>query len=315
MSKKYVVLTGGVGGAKLVLGLAQVAPPEDITVIVNTGDDFTHLGLYVSPDMDTLLYTLSAKANRTLGWGREDETWGFIEALRSLGGEDWFLLGDRDLALHILRTAALARGDTLSAVTRAFAKAWNVDVTMLPMSDDRVSTEVDTVEGVLPFQRYFVERRCAPVARSIAFEGATAARAAPGVIEAIQAPETHTILIAPSNPYLSVDPILAVPGIRTALAAARAPVVAISPIIAGKAVKGPTSKLMQELGVEATSTAIAMHYAGLLDGMIIDEQDIGSPPPLPYAATDTLMTDLDDRTRVAAAALALADRLAPSTNR
>lgn len=307
---KVVVLTGGVGGAKLVLGLTQVMPPEDITAIVNTGDDFSHLGLWVSPDLDTLLYTLAGKANPTLGWGREDETWSFMETLRSLGGEDWFLLGDRDLALHVLRTTALARGEPLGAIMRRFAQAWGIATTILPMSDDPVATHLDTDEGALPFQRYFVERRCAPAVRAISFKGTEQAQAGPGVVDAILSSDTRAILIAPSNPYLSVDPILAVPDIRAALAAATAPIVAVSPIIAGKAVKGPTAKLMAELGVEATSSAIAAHYAGLLDGMLIDDQDVASPPPIPYAATDTLMTSLEDRARVATAALALADRLA-----
>src|SRR3984885_2312124 len=167
---KVVVLTGGVGGAKLVLGLMQVMPAADITAIVNTGDDFRHLGLRVSPDLDTLLYTLSGKSNVAQGWGREGESWQFMETLRSLGGEDWFQLGDGDLALHVLRTAALARGETLSAVTSRFTERWGVRTVMLPMSDDPVATHLATDEGDLPFQRYFVERRCAPAVRAIRFE-------------------------------------------------------------------------------------------------------------------------------------------------
>ncbi len=310
MSDKVVVLTGGVGGAKLVLGLAQIMPPANITAIVNTGDDFRHLGLWVSPDIDTLLYTLSGKANAAQGWGREGETWQFMAALRSLGGADWFNLGDGDLALHALRTEALAQGETLSAVTRRFGKAWSVDVTMLPMSDDPVATHLATDAGDLPFQRYFVEQRCLPVVRAIRFEGAHAAKPAPGVIEAIRDPATRAILIAPSNPYLSVDPILAVPGVRAALAEASAPVVAVSPIVGGKAVKGPTGKLMDELGVSATPATIAAHYAGILDGLLVDERDAADGLALPHAFADTLMTTLDDRARVARAALELAGRIA-----
>jgi LPPG:FO 2-phospho-L-lactate transferase len=310
VSGGIVVLTGGVGGAKLVLGLTRIAPAREIVAVVNTGDDFRHLGLWVSPDLDTLLYALSGKANQQLGWGREDESWGFMEALASLGGEDWFRLGDRDLALHVLRTAALARGERMSDVTRAFARAWGVEVTMLPMSDDPVATHLDTDEGMLPFQSYFVARRCMPVVRGISFEGAKQSEPAPGVVEAIRSPETRAILIAPSNPYLSIDPILAVPGIREAIAAASAPVVVVSPIIAGEAVKGPTAKLMRELGVEASPRVVAAHYAGLIDGMVIDDRDAGAPPPVAWAATDILMTSLEDRARVAQAALALAGRLA-----
>jgi len=309
VTRKVVVLTGGVGGAKLVLGLAQVMPPEHIVAIVNTGDDFRHLGLWISPDIDTLLYTLAGKANAAQGWGREGETWQFMAALRSLGGEDWFNLGDGDLALHVERTAALARGETLSAIVRRFGQAWGVRTAMLPMSDDPVATHLATDVGDLPFQRYFVERRCAPAVSAIRFEGSAAARPAPGVIEAIRDSETRAILIAPSNPYLSVDPILAVPGIRDALAGAAAPVVAVSPIVGGQAVKGPTAKLMAELGVAATPATIAAHYAGLLDGLLVDERDAVDGLAIAYDQADTLMTTLDDRARVARAALALADRI------
>ena len=212
--RRIVTLTGGVGGAKLVLGLMRICPPEQITAIVNTGDDFQHFGLTISPDIDTLLYTLSGKANAAQGWGREGESWSFMDALKSLGGEDWFLLGDGDLALHVLRSHLLARGETLSAITARFAAAWGLDLTILPMSDDPVATHLNTSEGDMPFQRYFVERRCAPEVRAIRFEGAERAKPAGGVIEAITAPDTRAIVIAPSNPWLSVDPILAVPGIR-----------------------------------------------------------------------------------------------------
>ena len=253
MTGRVVVLTGGVGGAKLVLGLAQVMPPEAITAIVNTGDDFRHLGLAISPDIDTLLYTLAGKANAVQGWGREGETWQFMAALRSLGGEDWFNLGDGDLALHVARSDALGRGETLSAVTRRFAEAWGVRTRMLPMSDDPVATYLMTDAGDLPFQRYFVEQRCAPAVRAIRFEGAAAARPAPGVVEAICDPATRAILIAPSNPYLSVDPLLAVPGIRAALAQASAPVVAVSPIVGAGCgtILYPTSLVRSHTGTGA----------------------------------------------------------------
>ena len=307
---RIVTLTGGVGGAKLVLGLMRICPPEQITAIVNTGDDFQHFGLTISPDIDTLLYTLSGKANAAQGWGREGESWSFMDALKSLGGEDWFLLGDGDLALHVLRSHLLARGETLSALTARFAAAWGLDLTILPMSDDPVATHLNTSEGDMPFQRYFVERRCAPEVRAIRFEGAERAKPAAGVIEAITAPDTRAIVIAPSNPWLSVDPILAVPGIREALASARAPVVAVSPIVGGQAVKGPAAKLMQELGLTVTNKSIAAHYADVIDGLLIDERDDAYAVSIPYDIGDTLMKTLEDRERVARAVLTLADRIA-----
>lgn len=307
---RVVTLTGGVGGAKLVLGLMQICPPEQITAIVNTGDDFRHLGLAISPDIDTLLYTLSGKANKTQGWGREGESWNFMDAVKSLGGEDWFLLGDGDLALHVLRSHLLAEGETLSAITARFASAWELELSILPMSDDPVATHLSTSEGDMAFQRYFVERRCAPEVEAIRFEGAERASAAAGVIEAIADPTTKAILIAPSNPWLSVDPILAVPGIKEALAVTHAPVVAVSPIVGGQAVKGPTAKLMGEMGLAVTNESIAAHYADVIDGLLVDERDDASGLTTPHDVTDTLMKTLADRERVARAALALADRIA-----
>jgi LPPG:FO 2-phospho-L-lactate transferase len=309
MNGAVVVLTGGVGGAKLVLGLAQVLPPDEIIAIVNTGDDFRHLGLHVSPDIDTLLYTLSGKANAAQGWGREGESWSFMETLRSLGGEDWFALGDGDLALHVSRTMRLGRGDALSTITADFARAWGLAIRILPMSDQPVATHLATDRGALAFQQYFVRDRCEPAVREISFQGADTARAAPGVIEAICSPQTRAILIAPSNPYLSIDPILAVSDIRAALDAAVAPIVAVSPIVGGQAVKGPTAKLMGELGVPVTPAAIARHYGDLLDGLLIDERDEPNEPTIAHAICDTLMRTLDDRVRVAEAVLALADSL------
>lgn len=309
MTDDIVILTGGVGGAKLVLGMSHVVAPGRITAIVNTGDDFRHLGLAVSPDLDTLLYTLAGKADPAKGWGREGESWSFMGALRSLGGEDWFLLGDGDLALHILRAARLAGGDTLSAITRSFATAWGVGVNILPMSDDPVSTFLETDEGELAFQRYFVERRCEPRVSAVRFDGAAEARPAPGVIEAILSERNRAIVIAPSNPYLSVDPILAVPGIREALIAASAPVIAVSPIVGGQAVKGPTAKLMGELGLAVTTETVADHYSGLIDGILVDERDPPAELPIAHLTADTLMVTLEDRIRVAKAGLDLADSI------
>ncbi len=302
--KRVAVLTGGVGGAKLVLGLQHMAQPVEISAIVNTADDFRHLGLHVSPDIDTLLYTLSGKANRAQGWGREGESWAFLAALRELGGEDWFALGDSDLALHVLRSARLGSGEALSTITGDFAAKWRITAKVLPMTDDRVATWLDTDVGPLEFQRYFVEQRCAPKVSRIEFRGADSARAAPGVVEAILGADV--VLIAPSNPYLSVDPILVVPGIGKALRASAARVIAVSPLVGGKAVKGPTAKLMGELGIAVDNDAIAAHYARLIDGLLVDNGDPVTPGKIAIGRTDTLMTTIEDRVRVAEAALALA---------
>jgi LPPG:FO 2-phospho-L-lactate transferase len=301
VSGRIVVLTGGVGGAKLVLGLAQIVRPERMTAVVNTGDDFTHLGLSVSPDIDTLLYTLSSKANVAQGWGREGESWSFMAALRTLGGADWFQLGDGDLALHVLRTAALARGETLSTIVAGFARSWGIGTEILPMSDHRVATVLTTDVGELAFQDYFVARRCAPVVSAIRFAGAAESVPAAGVLAALA--DAEVIVIAPSNPYLSVDPILAVPGIAAALRAALAPVVAVCPVIGGKAVKGPTAKLMAELGIEVSPRAIAAHYAGVIDGLLVDERDRPGELGVAFAQADTLMHSLEDKARVARAVM------------
>lgn len=304
---RTVVLTGGVGGAKLAQGLLHAVEPGSLTAIVNTGDDFSHLGLHISPDIDTLLYTLAGKANVEQGWGREGETWGFMAALRELGGADWFNLGDGDLALHVLRTAALAKGGTLSGFTASVAAQWQIAATILPMSDDFVATMLDTDEGELVFQRYFVARRCEPVVRSVRFAGADSARPAPGVIEAIA--RADSVLIAPSNPFLSIDPVLAIPAIRDALVDCRAPVVAVSPLIGGQSIKGPTAKLIGELGLAADNAMIAGRYGDFLDGIVIDADDACDVPGVAVARTATLMHTADDKLRVARAALALAARL------
>ncbi|HEX7871711.1 MAG TPA: 2-phospho-L-lactate transferase [Sphingobium sp.] len=303
---KACVLTGGVGGAKFVLGLEHCGLTQSVTAIVNTGDDFRHLGLHISPDIDTLLYTLAGKSNAAQGWGREGETWSFLAAVQSLGGPDWFRLGDGDLALHVLRAERLARGEALSTITGDFARAWGIKSHVLPMSDDPVATFVDTDEGLLEFQRYFVERQCAPRVSAVRFEGADTARAAPGVVEAILSADA--VFIAPSNPFLSVDPLLAVADIAAALEETAAPVVAISPIVGGTAVKGPTAKIMGELGIAVDNEAIADHYSAFADALLIDTHD-GPPSALPSLSTDTMMRTLEDKVRVAREAIALAHSL------
>ncbi len=306
MSGRYAVLTGGVGGAKLVDGLYRLLPANSLTAIVNTGDDFCHFGLPISPDIDTLLYTLSEKSNQALGWGREGETWSFMEAVRSLGGEGWFNLGDGDLALHVMRRMALDAGEALSLVTARFVAAWGLALRVVPMSDDAVATWVESDEGWLSFQRYFVERQCQSKVKSISFDGAAGARPAQGVIEALTSADA--VFIAPSNPWLSVDPILSIPGIRDALVGCVGPVIAVSPLVEGKAVKGPTAKLMGELGLEISNYAIADHYGDILNGLIVHNDD-PVPDGIAVARTDTMMHTAHDRERVARIALDFANAL------
>jgi LPPG:FO 2-phospho-L-lactate transferase len=292
---KIVALAGGVGGAKLAHGLAQVLPPENLTVIVNTGDDFEHYGLYICPDLDTVCYTLAGLANPETGWGRVDETWNAIQNAANLGGPDWFNLGDRDLGTHLERTRRLKAGQTLSQVTRDFCKAWGVVHTVLPMSDQPVRTVVETEEGDLPFQEYFVHRRCEPRVQGFRFEGLEAAEPVPGAREAIESAEA--VVICPSNPWVSIDPILNV------IREVRKPVVAVSPIIGGQTVKGPAAKMFRELGIQPSALAVASHYCNILTGFVldqIDEQlkgDIGRN--MSTMVTNTLMKDLRDRSRLA----------------
>ncbi|MGB8365172.1 MAG: 2-phospho-L-lactate transferase [Rhizomicrobium sp.] len=307
MSSRVALLCGGVGGAKLARGFHMLWPEADLAVIVNTGDDFEHLGLTICPDLDTVLYTLTGQANRAQGWGREDESWTFMRVLRSLGGEDWFSLGDGDLALHVIRTQRLREGERLSGIVAEISAAWQLRSTVIPMSDDPVRTMVRTEDGVLPFQRYFVEQRCQPRTRSISFEGAGTARPAPGVVPAIEAADV--VVIAPSNPYLSIDPIFSVPGISDAIKRTPAPVIAVSPLVSGKAVKGPTDKLMSELGFEVSNETVARHYQGMIDGLVIHEGD-----PVPDSApavqsANTLMLADADRMQVARDVLRFSDRI------
>jgi LPPG:FO 2-phospho-L-lactate transferase len=308
---RVVALCGGVGGAKLAAGLARVLK-ERLVVVVNTADDFEHLGLAISPDIDTVLYTLGGRADKERGWGRAEESWRFLSALGELGGETWFQLGDLDLALHVLRTQGLRAGRPLTAIVAEVARRFDIRSTILPMSDDPICTIVETPEGDLAFQRYFVERRCAPEVLRIRFDGASEARTSVQVREALEAPGLRAIVICPSNPYLSVDPILATPNIRKLIEATQAPVVAVSPIIGGAAVKGPTTKIMRELGAPATSQTIAQHYRGLIDGLVIDEADAAERdlPEVAVKVTCTLMQNDADRDRLAAETLAFADELA-----
>ncbi len=244
-----VALSGGIGGAKLALGLSRIVAADNLLVVANVGDDFEHLGLHVSPDVDTLMYTLAGLDNTKLGWGRRDETWSFMETLAALGGEDWFRLGDRDLAVHVERTRRLRLGETLSAITADFCRRLGVGPCVLPVTNDPVRTRLRTDEGWLDFQDYFVRLQCRPVVRELAFKGADEARPHPDLLAALRDERLRAVIICPSNPFISVEPILAVPGTREAISACLAPVIAVSPIIGGRAVKGPTAKMMTELGM------------------------------------------------------------------
>lgn len=307
-----VALAGGVGGARLANGLAQVLAPGDLLVAVNVGDDFEHLGLTICPDIDTVTYTLAGLNDAVRGWGVKDETWSFMATLRELGGPDWFALGDRDLAKHVLRTDRLRRGESLTAITADIARSCGITQRIVPITDDPVRSIVETDEGPLPFQDYFVRRRCEPVFRTIRFDGAEAAKPSPALLDALAHPALEAVIICPSNPVLSIGPILAVPGIADALRASAAPCVAVSPFIGGEAVKGPAAKIMRELGIEPGAAALARPYAGLVDAILCDENDPAAGTvvdDIRMVASDTLMRDDAGQQRLARECLALAGGL------
>ena len=298
---KIVALAGGVGGAKLAYGLAQNLTPEDLTVIVNTGDDFEHYGLYICPDLDTVCYTLAGLSNPETGWGRVDETWNAIRNASRLGGPGWFNLGDQDMGTHLERTRRQADGQCLSEITRGFCQAWGIQHTVLPMSDQKVRTIVNTDEGELAFQEYFVHRRCEPRVKSFRFEGVEIAEPTSGVREAIRSADA--LIICPSNPWVSIDPILKVlsplpvgelPDVR----------VAVSPIIGGETVKGPAAKMYRELGIEPSALSVANHYRGLVNGFVVDTVDKQLQGEIrglnmQVLVTNTLMKSHEDRSRLA----------------
>jgi LPPG:FO 2-phospho-L-lactate transferase len=295
---KIVALAGGVGGAKLTDGLAQLLPPDDLTVVVNTGDDFEHLGLYISPDVDTVCYTLAGLANSQSGWGRRAETFLAFENIQKLGGPAWFQVGDKDLATHLERTRRLKEGQSLSQITRHFCRVWGVRPHVLPMSNQPVRTMVDTYDsGELPFQEYFVHRNCKPKVKGFRFLGIESAQPAPGVVESIEAADC--VVICPSNPWVSIDPILALVGIRPALA--KKTVLAVSPIIGGQTVKGPAAKMFTELGIPPSALAVARHYKDFLSGFILDcvDEAMAKEFSIPIKTTCTLMKTRDDRRRLA----------------
>ncbi len=314
MTTSCLVFSGGVGGAKLALGMQACLPEPELVIVGNTGDDFEHLGLKISPDLDTLLYTLSGKVNPQTGWGRRDETWQFLEALDELGGETWFRLGDRDLATHIFRSQALVGGATLTEVTLDLARRFGVATRILPTTNHRVATIVKTTEGDLDFQDYFVRRQSKPKVLGLEFRGAEQARASAELLAALDEPGLEAIVIAPSNPWLSIDPMLAIPDVATALRASKPPVIAVSPIVRGAAIKGPTAKIMAELGLDVTSLSVARHYQGRVDGFILDTEDASLAPAIAELgmATEicnTVMTRIEHKQALAETCLAFAKRL------
>ena len=304
-------LSGGIGGAKLALGLYRVLPREALTVICNPGDDFDHLGLRICPDADTVLYTLAGIANPETGWGRTGETWTFMQVLAELGGETWFQLGDGDLALHVERTRRVAAGEPLSHVIEDMARRLGVRAQVTPACDAALRTIVRTPGGRLPFQHYFVRERCEPTVTGFEFEGAEDARPCDAVLEAFADRSLRCVVVCPSNPFISIDPILAVPGMKAAIRAAAVPVIGVSPIIGGSAVKGPTAKMMRELGIEVSNRGIERHYGDIVDAWLIDSVDAKDAAKLerPVRVSSTLMRTDADKDALARAVLEFADEL------
>lgn len=303
---KVVVLSGGVGGARFVRGLVESLPPADVTVIGNVGDDVEVLGVHVSPDLDSILYALAGLNDEERGWGRADETWNALESVSQLGGESWFRLGDRDLGLHLVRTQALREGIPLSAVTARLVDALGLATALLPATDDELRTWLDTPAGSFPFQEWFVARGHRDEVDGVRFEGAERATPAPGVLGAIGAADV--LLVAPSNPYVSIWPILAVAEIRSALASRKVPCIAVSPLIGGRAVKGPADRMLARMAGGTSPAQVTDCYMGLIDALVVDEADsddlegLGAVRPI---VARTLMSDADARRRLVEAALAV----------
>jgi LPPG:FO 2-phospho-L-lactate transferase len=303
---KVVVLSGGVGGARFVRGLAESLPPADVTVIGNVGDDVEVLGVHVSPDLDSILYALAGLNDEQRGWGRADETWNALETVSQLGGESWFRLGDRDLGLHLVRTQALRAGIPLSAVTGRLVDALGIATALLPATDDELRTWLDTPAGSFPFQEWFVARGHRDEVDAVRFEGAEHAAPAPSVLDAIAAADV--LLVAPSNPYVSIWPILAVAGIRSALESRTVSCIAVSPLIGGRAVKGPADRMLARMAGGTSPAQVTGCYKGLIDALVVDEADaddvdgLGEVRPI---VARTLMSDADARRRLVEAALAV----------
>ena len=308
---QYLAISGGVGGAKLALGLSRVLPPSQLTIVANTADDFEHLGLHIAPDLDTVLYTLAGLNNTAQGWGLAGESWHMLEAMESLGGASWFRLGDKDLATHLYRSDRLRAGASLAEVTGELCAQLGVEQRLLPMTNDRVRTIVLTDRGELAFQHYFVRDRCEPAVSGFRFDGAEQAYPVPEILDLLASPELAAIILCPSNPFVSVDPVLSLSGLREAITGSAAPVIAVSPIVGGVAIKGPTAKMMAELGLPVSATAVAEHYRGLVNTFVLDEGDATLAAGIEKLGIDvaiapTIMKTLADRELLARRIIELA---------
>lgn len=318
---RVLALTGGVGGAKLALGLSRLMSPGELALVVNTADDFEHLGLSICPDIDTLIYTLAGINDQQQGWGLANESWQTMAALEGLGGETWFRLGDRDMATHLLRSERLRCGESLSGITAYLARQSGVEHCILPMTDDPVRTRLKTTAGDLSFQHYFVREQCRPAISAYYYEGIERARPQSDFIDKLDSSGLEAIVICPSNPFLSVSPILELPGVRSALKSSPAPVVAVSPIVAGLALKGPTAKMMTELAMPASALAVAEYYGDLLDGFVIDDSDATLADDIRALGVEVLtcpavMKSLDDRIELAKSVLNFAGKIhSPSSQK
>ncbi len=311
--RKILALSGGVGGAKLALGLSKILAPEQLSIVANTADDFEHLGLPISPDLDTVMYTLAGINNQKQGWGLAGESWQAMEMLRTYAAPDWFQLGDKDIATHLSRRQMLAEGKRLSEVTAHLCRQLGVEHALLPMSDDPVRTWVDTEQGELPFQTYFVRERCHPAVRGFRFAGIDTARPQAGFMARLADPGLGAIVICPSNPFVSVGPILGLAGVRAAMKNSVASVIAVSPIVAGVAIKGPAAKMMREMKVPISAVGVARYYGDLLDGFVIDVADADQAASIErmgirVLVVPTVMKSLQDRIDLAQAVVGFSER-------
>ena len=310
----HIALAGGVGGAKLAHGLVHLLDPDDLLIVVNTGDDFTHLGHRICPDLDTVMYTLAGIANPETGWGIKDETWDYMDRIASKGGETWFRIGDRDLKTHEARTALLRDGQSLAQVMRTLATSLGVRHRIAPATNDPVSTVILSRGERIPFQDYFVRMACEPPISGVEFEGADTAEPVPDLVEAFSSEAVESVIICPSNPFVSIGPILAIPGLQSRIQSRDFPVVAVSPIIGGRSVKGPAGKMMEELGIPVSSTTVARCYQEVIDALVVDRRDRSEAAAIErlgqrVLVTDTLMSDDRDRKRLASEVLEFVENL------
>ena len=300
----HLALSGGIGGAKLALGLEHIFNSPKLMIAGNIGDDFEHFGLNISPDLDTLLYTLSGKSDLERGWGLANETWSFMKAMKEIGGETWFQLGDRDLAIHVERTRRLKEGERLSLITSSFCRKFGVKSHIVPATDDSLKTLVKTPKGILSFQHYFVRDQCRPKILGLKYEGLENAQPCPALEEALESSLLETVVVCPSNPFLSIDPILAVKGVREKLKSSKARVIAVSPIVGGDAVKGPTANNLRDLGFSVSAYTIAKYYSDFVDGFILDKRDEKEITEIEslgirVGLAETVMTNLQSKIKLA----------------